>query len=123
MDSGQFLRSVERPLAPETDVQDLFDHYSSDGAQSWRHLKLLKRRGYARRRRNDRNGSAQARRSIALFLAPRCRLLAFKQGLENLNPLVQLSANRLEMIDLHLLGCSDGLCFFYFTFPASMFAD
>jgi len=38
-------RCMERPLAPETDIQDLFDHYSSNGAQGWRHLKLLERRG------------------------------------------------------------------------------
>jgi hypothetical protein len=34
-------------FAPEAEIQDLFDHYISNGAQGWRHLKLecLERRG------------------------------------------------------------------------------
>ena len=34
-------------FAPEAEIQDLFDHYISNGAQGWRHLKLecLDRRG------------------------------------------------------------------------------
>jgi len=31
--------------AGEGATMDLFDHYSSHGAQGWRHLKLLERRG------------------------------------------------------------------------------
>ena len=35
------------PTLPEAEIQDLFDHYISNGAQGWRHLTLecLERRG------------------------------------------------------------------------------